>query len=131
MSLGCPLKQMKVLISLSKPFPLRRGGTWGVCCVSAILCGTSHLYTSLSESSVVRTGWDFLGEGGLQSSFCVDERGNGQKIKRVTDQYSFGNWISYWVLNYKFGIYCQVTEFIAFQNHCSNVTVHWNHLCAC
>lgn len=125
MSLGCPLKQMKVLISLSKPFPLR-----AVCCVGAIFCGTSHLCTSLSESSVVRTGWDFPGEGGLHSSFCVDERGNGQESKRVTDQYSFGNWISYWVLDCKFGIYCQVTEFIAFQNHCSNVTVHWNHLCA-
>lgn len=40
--------------------------------------------------------WDFPGEGGLQYSFyvCVGRRGNGQELRRVTDQYSFGNWIS-------------------------------------
>lgn len=124
---------MKILVSLSKPFPLRRVGKWGVCCVGAIqrpqpLWNLPSLQVPFWE----QRGMNRVGlsrRGGLQPSFC-DGRGYGQEIKRVTDQYSFGNWISYQVLDCKFGIYCQVTEFIAFQNHCSNITVHWNHLCA-
>lgn len=124
---------LKVVVSLSKPFALRRVGKWDVCCVCAIqrpqpLWNLPSLQVSFWE----QRGTDGVGVSRRSSAAALtllmgEEMG---RKSRVTDHYSFGNWISYWVLDCKFGIYCQVTEFIAFQNRCSNATVHWNHLCA-